>query len=492
MQSSDDFGISGVDTALTAAGDGTLTLFGTHSYAGLTVISPGYTLNLGDATNTATLAASTLVAEGNVVYDTTSGDVSVPGIVQGGGSITKLGDNTLTIEVDSGFNGTTALTAGTLVVNGTFDSSAVDIAAGAVLEINAPTNLRRASVAYSGDGTLVFNGEPGMRTDFNVGTFQFGGDALIDVRSGEFRGGSNANENWTANASDVNIEAEALFTTIESNVRIDELTGTGVFSTGFDGAGYIEATIGVGNGTATFDGEIRDGTASQTGNIRKAGTGTQTLTGFNEYSGNTVIEDGVYELASTSTLQFFPLENTVSNRISGDPATGTGSLIFDGAMLIDELDADLTVGNFWTLIDPADLASVTLGENFRVIEFNGDEFEEDPPGIWRNEDLNLTFEEATLTLFVGDPFPLPTPANFSVLVSLVEFNAAGELEVTATNLEATATYQLRRSDALTGFTTDIGAPFTGADVTTFVDIAPPSERAFYRVFELDTVVVGGP
>ena len=496
VESSDEFGISGVDTALTAEGDGSLTLFGTHSYTGLTIITPGYTLNMGDAANTATLTASPVIAEGNVIYDTTSGDVSVPTALQGGGSFTKLGDNSLTIEVDSVFNGTTALTAGTLVTNGLFASSAVEIAAGAVLEMNALTSERRASVAYSGDGTFVFNGEPGTITNFAVGTFQFGADALIDVRSGELRGGSNANENWTANASDLNIEAGALFTTIESNVRIDELTGTGDFSTGFDGAGYIEATIGVGNGTATFDGAILNGTGGQTGNIRKAGTGTQTLTGFNQYSGNTTIEDGGFVIEDTSTLSFFPLGNTISNSISGDPTTGTGSLVFDGALLIDDFGTDLTEGNFWTLIDPTNLASVTLGENFRVVDFSENEYEETSPGIWEIEafgGVDVTFEEATFTLFVGDPFPLPMPAGPGIPVSLVEFNDAGELEVTATDLDAAATYQLRRAnDGLTDFTTDIGAPFTGVDSNTFVDPTPPAEQAFYRVFELEPAVVVDP
>ncbi|QQE12262.1 autotransporter-associated beta strand repeat-containing protein [Planctomycetota bacterium] len=75
-------------------------------------------------------------------------------------------------------------------------------------------------------------------------------------------------------------------------------------------------TVGINNGSSTFDGQIQDA-AGGAGSLTKTGSGTFTLTGDNTYTGNTFVTDGTL-LASNTT----------------GSATGSGDVaVFDGGTL---------------------------------------------------------------------------------------------------------------------------------------------------------------
>jgi len=109
--------------------------------------------------------------------------------------------------------------------------------------------------------------------------------------------------------------------------------------------------------------------AGHIANIRKIGSGTQTFNGPTDYTGNTVIESGGLVYTENSSMVFVPQANGVVNSVSGDLLTGTGTFSLDGSMIFDltNLELDLTAGNSWVVLDPTNLASATLGDNFTVV-----------------------------------------------------------------------------------------------------------------------------
>jgi len=82
------------------------------------------------------------------------------------------------------------------------------------------------------------------------------------------------------------------------------------------------------------------------GDLNKIGSGTLTLSGSSTYTGNTTVSAGTLSLASTGSQRFFPTTNGVCNKI-----TGAGAANLNGTLHLDLTNANLTVGNSWTLVD---------------------------------------------------------------------------------------------------------------------------------------------
>ena len=213
----------------------------------------------------------------------------------------KTGSGRLILANASTLTGPTTVTAGTLTHTSLHTSDNVTIASGAIFEIDT-TNAAQSHNAstYSGSGTLRKTGANRIYWGSNIGTFALGTGALIDVQGGTFTGGSNGNENWTNNKASLHIASGAIFDGVEANVRIDRLTGTGTLKTGYNGAGYTRLTLGVDNGTSTFDGTIAN--SSSTGILHKEGTGTITLAGSSTFTGNVGIALGILRIQKSDSL----------------------------------------------------------------------------------------------------------------------------------------------------------------------------------------------
>ena len=95
-------------------------------------------------------------------------------------------------------------------------------------------------------------------------------------------------------------------------------------------------------------------TANTSGGLAKIGTGTLTLGGANTYTGNTVVSDGVLELAATGQLKFvLGASSGVNNSITGTSATLKGSFV------IDTTAADALSSGTWTLENVTSLIGLT-------------------------------------------------------------------------------------------------------------------------------------
>ena len=114
------------DGALVKQGTGTLTLSGTNTYGGGTVVSAG------------TLAGDSGSLQGNIVNDSALVfDQATNGIyagdISGLGTFAKMGAGALTLSGTSTYSGTTTISNGMLIVNGSIANSNVTIGAGATL-----------------------------------------------------------------------------------------------------------------------------------------------------------------------------------------------------------------------------------------------------------------------------------------------------------------------------------------------------------------------
>ena len=256
-----------------------------------------------DATNQA------YVGSGGAKFDTDGHDIGISIALQGGGGLTKSGLGKLTLSGNNSYTGATSINEGTLLVQGPLSSASHSIAAGAVFELNRASSIDYTSgTTFTGAGTLRKTGAGETVWGASVVTFSLFSGALIDVQAGTFIGGSYGNENWTNNQSDLNVEAGAIFKTVEANVRLNRITGGGTLGTGYSGAGYQNLTIGLGGGSCTFAGSITntDNNPSFVGNLVKEGAGTIILTGANTYSGTTTVNGGTLRIngstAATSAL----------------------------------------------------------------------------------------------------------------------------------------------------------------------------------------------
>ena len=270
---------------------------------------------------------------------------TIAATLNGTEGLLKSGTGTLVLSGTNTYGGTTEISQGTLKYQGgSFASETHTIASGAVLEFNVPTGTYNGgTTTLNGAGTLRKTGAGKLIWPATIATFALEPGALIDVQEGTLTGGSYGNESWAINFSDLNVAAGATFDTVEANVRLNKITGSGTLASGYPGAGYQNLTIGVDDGSSTFNGVIANSVAPA--NLVKTGIGTFTLAGINTYTGNTTINDGTLELADDAQLAFVVSDST-SNTI-----TGTGIASIKGDFTINTTAVTGTTGGIWTLVN---------------------------------------------------------------------------------------------------------------------------------------------
>ena len=257
---------------------------------------------------------------------------------------------------------------------------------------NAGTNETIDKALSNGSGVVTVNGAGTLRVTGQDYLYTANGNVnfvmamatggLLDIQGGEFVNGGYYSQTWSGNKGSVNIAEGAAFNLWDgSDVYIDGLTGKGNvirgdrwFVLGQDNHSAFE------NQTALFEGILcgsakhvaEPGTASAV-KVRKVGTGTQILTGENNYSGVTEVQAG--------TLQFG--NGGATGKI------GTGSVDLRGGELKFNTTREntLTTLNGYGTLTNANSGKVTTTanpEDFRgtinaetenaVIEFSPEEF----------------------------------------------------------------------------------------------------------------------
>lgn len=235
---SDDIGFTDVvsgNGSLAQRGSGVLTLSGINSYRGGTVVEGG-TLrvgsdaNLGDAVGGLTIGAGTLnttadissnravtlVGTGTLLTDAAT-TLELGGVVAGGGLV-KSGTGTLVLTGTNSYTGTTAVNAGTLLVNGNqaAASGTTTVASGAALggtgTIGGDVVVTSGASINPGaagamPGVLTINGglslDAGATLNYDFGQANVVGGALNDLINvnGDLVAGGTLNVTTTAGGS---------------------------------------------------------------------------------------------------------------------------------------------------------------------------------------------------------------------------------------------------------------------------------------------------
>ncbi|WP_187646288.1 autotransporter-associated beta strand repeat-containing protein, partial [Salmonella enterica] len=284
------------------SGDDKLTLSGSNTYTGGTLISSSTlvandvnALGTGDVTDNATLMLNT------------GGDFT--NNIGGTGRVEKSGDDALTLSGSNTYTGGTLISGGTLVANDVNALGTGDITDNATLALNAVGDFDNA---ISGSGKVEKSGD----------------DALTLSGSNTYTGGTLISSG-TLVANDVN----ALGTgDVTDNATLMLNTG-GDFTNNIGGTGRGDVTDNATlelNTSGTFDNAI-----SGSGQVVKSGDKMLTLSGANSYSGGTLISDGTLVARNVESLGTGDVTNnaTLELNTGGDftnNISGSGQVVKSG------------------------------------------------------------------------------------------------------------------------------------------------------------------
>ncbi|EBX9332316.1 autotransporter outer membrane beta-barrel domain-containing protein [Salmonella enterica subsp. enterica serovar Senftenberg] len=289
------------------SGDDKLTLSGSNTYTGGTLISSGTlvasnveALGTGDVTDNATLELNTGGTFDNAI--------------SGSGQVVKSGDETLTLSGSNTYTGGTLISGGTLVASNVEALGSGDVTNDAVLELNTDGDFDNA---IGGTGRVEKSGD----------------DALTLSGSNTYTGGTTINDGTLIATS-----VDALGTGDVTDNAVLELNTGGTFDNAISGSGQVEKsgddvlTLSGANsysgGTLISDGTLVandvnalgtgdvtdnavlelntggdfDNAISGSGQVVKSGDETLTLSGANSYTGGTLISGGTLVATSVEAL----------------------------------------------------------------------------------------------------------------------------------------------------------------------------------------------
>jgi filamentous hemagglutinin family protein len=323
----------GVGAGLAKTGGGVLTLAGSSTYGGATLVNAGSvvaaapsalsgrsaftvasdaTLNLASSETIGSLAGAGQVnlAGNTLAVGADNSSTVFSGVVDGSGGVTKQGAGSWTLSGSNGYTGRTQVNAGTLVVaNGAAlsDASAVSLASSTTLDVASSETIG----SLAGSGTVQLNaqrlttGTNGASTAFSgmvigtggvsktgAGTFTLSGSdtysGSTNVDGGVLRITTPAALN---SAGAVNVAAGGTLD-LQSALTIGSLAGTGSVTLNAN-----PLTTG-GNGASTD----YAGALSGSGDLTKAGSGNFTLSGANSFTGATLLNGGTLTLSGGNAL----------------------------------------------------------------------------------------------------------------------------------------------------------------------------------------------
>jgi autotransporter-associated beta strand protein len=264
---------------------------------------------------------------------TGAGNVVITNTISGNGAISKAGEGTLTLNGTNTYTGGTAVTAGTLTLNGGLNNSSVTVSGG-LLNQTATGTIAGTGTTFTlttGNATLAGNNTYTGSTTISAGT--------LEIASTGRLGGGSYTGNISNNATFLNsgTNSQTLLGVISGTGALTQnnsastltlsgnntYTGTTTISVGtleIASAGRLGGGSYAGNiansGTFLYNGtnnQTLSGVTSGSGVLAKSNSSTLTLTGNNTYTGNTTISAGTLEIGSTGRLGGGSYAGNISN-----------------------------------------------------------------------------------------------------------------------------------------------------------------------------------
>ena len=164
-------GTDGGLTVLDSAGGGSLTLLGAETYTGPTTINSRATLQLGNGLTggDGTITTSSGITDNGTLIYNRLGALSSSVVISGAGGVTKLGPGSQILTANSGYTGSTVVSAGSLIVSGSLSgSSSATVNPTGNLEVDGLFN-NAATIQVTG-GELSGNGSVGAVSVTTAGT----------------------------------------------------------------------------------------------------------------------------------------------------------------------------------------------------------------------------------------------------------------------------------------------------------------------------------
>ncbi|EBR5149197.1 autotransporter-associated beta strand repeat-containing protein [Salmonella enterica] len=285
------------------SGDDALTLSGSNTYTGGTLISDGTLV----ATNVEALGTGSVTDNATLELNT-GGDFD--NNIGGTGSVVKSGDKTLTLSGANSYTGGTTISGGTLVATNVEALGSGDVTDNAVLELNTGGTFDNVisgsgQVVKSGDETLTLSGANSYTggTTISGGTLvasnveALGSGDVTDNATLELNTGGDFDNAISGSGQVVKSGDETLALS-----GINSYTGGTTISGGTLIASNVEA-LGTGDVTDNAVLELNTGgdfanNIGGSGQVVKSGDDALTLSGSNTYTGGTLISDGT--LVSTN------------------------------------------------------------------------------------------------------------------------------------------------------------------------------------------------
>ncbi|EBX1833066.1 AIDA autotransporter-like protein ShdA, partial [Salmonella enterica subsp. enterica serovar Ouagadougou] len=313
------------------SGDETLTLSGSNTYTGGTLISSGTlvandvnALGTGDVTDNATLMLNT---GGDFINN-----------IGGTGRVEKSGDDTLTLSGSNTYTGGTLISGGTLVASNVEALGSGDVTNNAVLELNTGGTFDNAisgsgQVVKSGDETLTLSGANSYTggTTINDGTLiatsvdALGSGDVTDNATLALNTGGTF-DNTISGSGKVEKSGDDALTLSGAN----SYTGGTLISGGTLIASNVEA-LGTGDVTNNATLELNtggdfDNAISGSGQVVKSGDKTLTLSGSNTYTGGTLISGGTLVASNVEALGSGDIDNYASLQLNASGQFVTANL----------------------------------------------------------------------------------------------------------------------------------------------------------------------
>ncbi|EEM0425817.1 fibronectin-binding autotransporter adhesin ShdA [Salmonella enterica] len=382
--------------SLVKTGTGELTLSGDNDYSGGTTIDDGVLIaDNADSLGTGAVAnnGELQVGEGELQV----GEGELENTLSGSGSLVKTGTGELTLNGDNSYSGGTTITGGTLIAanvnalgggdvdnagtlkldaEGEFNLANVTTQSGATTELSKGTTLNVDSLTQQADSTL------------NIDLSKTNGESAITADSVSLAGAlnitgiGNVTDSWTPEAYTYTlIDSDSAITTDFNDLtvagmnsedvdfltidgKVDEADNThydltaslswyadrdnattdahGTFTLSDpDGSFNVAATL------TDVDDTLDPGSRWDGKSLTKEGAGTLILSGDNDYSGGTTINEGTLVAASTTALGTGLVDNnaTLVLDVDGEVSAVGGITTHSGATTQLALGTSLDLGD---------------------------------------------------------------------------------------------------------------------------------------------------